>query len=263
MSKMIFSDIDGTLITSELIISEKTQQAIRRRVQAGDWFVPISARMPEAIHPILDGLALAYPLVSFNGALVQDHEGKVLFSHPFSADLAHDICVYIEGEWQSIAWNAYSYGHWYSQNRENYWVNREEEVVGLESRTLALSDLPKIKEVHKLLIMGEPSEIDQLEQVLVERYPALSIAKSFPSYIEIMAQGIDKGQAVGLLADHYGIPIEETLAFGDNFNDLPMLLAVGQGYAMGNAPEAVKAQVGLVTADHNHNGIAQVLEKLS
>ena len=98
-------------------------------------------------------------------------------------------------------------------------------------------------------------------QALKEDYPDLSIAKSLPHLIEVMATGIDKGQAVKALADYYYVPISETMAFGDNYNDLEMLETVGQGILMGNAPQALQERIGKVTLDHNHDGIAQVLEK--
>lgn len=118
-----------------------------------------------------------------------------------------------------------------------------------------------LSEVHKLLLMGEPEKMVTLEEKLKELYPGLSIARSLPYYIEVMANGIQKGRAVSLLADHYGVDTSETLAFGDNFNDLDMLEVAGEAYVMANAPQEVKERVGHVTASHNHDGIALVLEK--
>jgi hydroxymethylpyrimidine pyrophosphatase-like HAD family hydrolase len=59
-----------------------------------------------------------------------------------------------------------------------------------------------------------------------------------------------------------GLPWMIRFAFGDNFNDLDMLKAVGQGYVMANGTKEVQKDIGIVTADHNHDGIAVVLEKL-
>ena len=261
-SKIIFSDIDGTLITSDLVISPMTQAVIKKAVAAGVKFVPVSARMPEAIKPIIDGLGFSYPIISYNGALVQDEKGRVIQSQPLDSRLAAEICTFLEQEWPEVVWNVYAFSKWLSQNRENVWIHREEVIVGLASEQVGLEKIEQEPAVHKLLLMGEPEVIDRLEEALKALYPELSIAKSLPYYIEVMAQGIDKGQAVRALASHYQTEIADTLGFGDNFNDLPMLDAVGIGYAMGNAPEAVKEQVGRVTADHNHDGIAQVLEAL-
>lgn len=64
------------------------------------------------------------------------------------------------------------------------------------------------------------------------------------------------------LSTHYGVSIADTIAFGDNFNDLDMLEVVGQGYVMANGPEAVREAIGRITADNNSDGIALVVEGL-
>ena len=161
-----------------------------------------------------------------------------------------------------VVWNVYSGEKWLSQNRLNKWISREERVVGLVSQEADLEAIGHLPEVHKLLLMGEPERMQALEEKLKELYPGLSIARSLPYYIEVMASGIQKGRAVSLLAKHYGVEMSETLAFGDNFNDLDMLEAAGEAYVMANAPQEVKERVGHVTASHNHDGIALVLEKL-
>ena len=76
-----------------------------------------------------------------------------------------------------------------------------------------------------------------------------------------MANGIHKGEAVSFLAAYYGVNIKDTIAFGDNFNDLDMLLTVGQGFVMANGPEIVQQRVGQTTTDNNHDGIAHVLNR--
>ena len=62
--KMIFSDIDGTLINSEFQVTPKTQAAIRQAVKQGIVFVPVSARMPEGIKPIVNSSGIKTPIIS-------------------------------------------------------------------------------------------------------------------------------------------------------------------------------------------------------
>ena len=70
--KIIFSDIDGTLINDALKVTPRTRQALRHAVDTGILFVPVSARMPEAIKAILKVFLPDVPMVSYNGALIQD-----------------------------------------------------------------------------------------------------------------------------------------------------------------------------------------------
>lgn len=260
MIRIIFSDIDGTLINDQLVVTEKTRQALLRAHKQGCLIVPVSARMPKAIQPILDGFLPTFPIISYNGALIQDEQGRQLFSHGMKKEDALSICHQVANT-SDVVWNVYSGDSWYSQTRQNSWVLREEEVVGLQSYQADLTEIEQLPEIHKLLLMGEAASIAELEKSLTKSYPHLSIAKSYPYYLEIMAAGIQKGQAVTRLADHYGIDLVDTIAFGDNFNDLDMLLAVGQGFVMENGPEAVRKKVGKTTASHNHDGIALVIKQ--
>ena len=257
--KIIFSDIDGTLINSELRVTETTKVAIREAVAQGKVFVPVSARMPEAIQPIIDSIGITGPLIAFNGALVQGEQGDVVASYPMATDLALEICEYVAQEAPAIAWNVYSFHDWYSMDRTHPWVTREEGIVQLESQEATVSELSDLEAIHKLLLMGEPSQIAPLEVQLKKKYPSVSIVQSAPYFIEVMAKGIRKGPAVKLLADSLGISMEEAIAFGDNYNDEDMLETVGKGYLMGNAPLDLQKRIGNITADHNHDGIAQVL----
>ncbi|WP_242258348.1 Cof-type HAD-IIB family hydrolase [Streptococcus thoraltensis] len=261
MVKIIFSDIDGTLINDQLQVTQRTRDAIVSAVENGNLFVPVSARMPEAIKPIIRDFLPKTPIISYNGAYIQDENGQEIASSPMATDTGIAICRYLEKEHPGIAWNVYSGEKWLSQDRSNKWISREEDVVGISSQEAVLDDLNSLREIHKLLLMGEPEEILAVEAVLKQGYPELSISKSYPYYLEIMAAGIQKGRAVARLADHYDATIQEAYAFGDNFNDLDMLEAVGNGYVMANGPEAVRQAIGKVTADNNNDGIADVLEE--
>ena len=66
MVKIIFSDIDGTLITNQLIVTQRTRDALIRAVEKGIYFVPVSARMPEAIKPIIKDFLPKTPIISLS-----------------------------------------------------------------------------------------------------------------------------------------------------------------------------------------------------
>ena len=223
-------------------------------------FVPVSARMPDAIQPIIQSIGISSPIISYNGALIQDRDHQVIASLTMQTELALAVCGFVQSDYPDIAWNIYSYHDWYAMDRQHEWIAREEAIVGLVSQEKSLSDLTDLKEVHKVLLMGDPEQIPSLEKELKKNFPELSIAQSAPYFIEIMAAGIEKGQAVRTFSDHLGVPLSETIAFGDNYNDLDMLKMVGKGYVMANGPAAVQEAIGQVTADHNQDGIAQVLD---
>ena len=79
--------------------------------------------------------------------------------------------------------------------------------------------------------------------------------------VEVSPLGDNKGETLKFLAEHYGIPIEKTVAVGDNLNDLPMILAAGIGCAVGNAAEELKAAADFVSASNNEGAVAQIIKK--
>ena len=103
--------------------------------------------------------------------------------------------------------------------------------------------------------------IDQAKEEVKNAFPEVEVVKSSDILLEIMAKGISKAEAVKHFCEHLGISPEDTIAFGDNFNDAEMLEAVGRGYVMGNAPEEILNRFPYHTADNDHDGIADILEQ--
>ncbi|HGI1755876.1 TPA: HAD-IIB family hydrolase, partial [Streptococcus agalactiae] len=184
MVRLIFSDIDGTLINSNFKVTPKTRQGIKQIVAQGTTFVPISARMPEAITPIMEQIGIDSYIISYNGALIQDMQQNTIASHTMDGQVALQVCSYVSKHYSKIAWNVYRYHEWYSCDKENEWVQKEEEIVGLQSKEMSLMELEKQDRIHKLLLMGEPSLMGGLENTLKAQYPHLSIAQSAPYFIE-------------------------------------------------------------------------------
>ena len=90
----------------------------------------------------------------------------------------------------------------------------------------------------------------------------LDIYLSAPWFLEVMPKGINKGIGVERICEDMGITMSEVVAFGDSFNDLPMIKSVGMGIAMGNAEPELKAVAAMVTDDCDSDGIAKALRTL-
>ena len=115
----------------------------------------------------------------------------------------------------------------------------------------------------KVMITAEPGKLDAFIATLdPELYEKYSIMKSEPFFLEIMPKGVDKGEALAKLAESLGIDQSETMAFGDQANDLSMIKWAGCGVAMGNAIDDLKDNSQYVTASNDDEGIAKALEKL-
>lgn len=263
-AKLIFSDIDGTLINDELQVTPKTRDAIRRQIVKGNIFVPASARLPKGMMTVVNQILKVCPFIAYNGALALDETGTVLISRFFNAKEAAEICRYVDEQDNDAAWNIYSGYVWYCGSKKSPRVEHEESIVHVQATPTTIEQIAKLQGVHKGLIMGEPEDLDRMQAELTVKYPDLTFVRSSKILLEIVLKGVSKASGVKIVAQEYGVDLQDCVAFGDNFNDEEMLAEVGQPFLMGNAPEQLKQKFApeQITADNNHDGIAQALNRI-
>ena len=255
--KAIFSDIDGTLITSDHKISPKTELAIKNVLAKGLPFIPVSARPPLAITPYMDQLGNKSATICFSGALILNADLEPLYN--VVIEKADQIALdEVLKDYQHMGINHYVQSEWYSNDPNLPSVQREERITQLKS----VKKPDELIQANKVLIMGEASEILALETKLKVQFPQLSIHRSLPEYLEIMHKSATKANAIRFMESILAVKGEEVIAFGDNFNDLDMLEYAGLSVAMGNAPDEIKRVAKRVTLSNNEDGIAIVLNEL-
>lgn len=264
-AKLIFSDIDGTLITSDGDVSPATIDAIRKQIIAGSLFIPVSARMPKGIMNVVDKITNFCPIIAYNGALVLDEMGRPLNSQFFDAAKAVKLINEVKSIKNSdLAWNVYSGYNWFSSLEKSSLVEKEEKIVGVKSLPVSIDQIKDLKGVHKMLIIGDPDTLNELLPTLQQKFSDLSFVKAAPQLLEIIPKGINKGKAVEIVLDSFAVDKSNAWAFGDNYNDEAMLRAVGHPFLMGNAPEDFKNKVNFpIILDNDHDGVVAVLNKIS
>lgn len=261
--KIIFSDIDGTLLDSQNRVPVKTREAILELEQRGIPFVLISARSPEGMEPIKRELGNHAPMVSFSGGLIQDAKGNVLSEKKIGLELAVALKDMFDREFPQLCCNTYGGSLWVVDDDRNPWVRGEEAITGLKASVGTVAEqFAAMGGVHKFLLMGEPEEIRSAQARIHQVYPQLSLGASKPEYLEVMDGTVMKSAGIRMLCSKLGIPVEESIAFGDGLNDVGMLQAAGRGYAMANAPAEVRERVAHTAPDNDHEGILAVLQEL-
>ncbi|MGH2512871.1 MAG: HAD-IIB family hydrolase, partial [Candidatus Limnocylindrales bacterium] len=105
-----------------------------------------------------------------------------------------------------------------------------------------------------------PTELMPVARTEFDRRAEVTV--SHPEFLEFLAPGVSKGRAVAWLARRLGIPLEQTMAIGDQFNDLEMIAGVGHGVAMPGAPAGVRAVARYIAPPLVEEGAAQVIEAL-
>ncbi|HUQ68299.1 MAG TPA: HAD hydrolase family protein [Planctomycetaceae bacterium] len=115
--------------------------------------------------------------------------------------------------------------------------------------------------ITKLLLLGEPMMISRLEPFLMDNYPHVSIVRSDGELIQIMDRRASKGNALQRVAEHYGVPMTEVMAIGDEVNDVSMLKLAGAAIAMDNAHPTVKSIAHWVAPSNNDHGVHAALRR--
>ena len=261
MYKLIASDMDGTLLNRDGKVTQRTKRALKRCMEAGAKFSLSSGRMPEAMESIANEIGANAPLIMFNGAMIYDmRTSETVFKKAIPAETATAICRMAEE--MNLYIQTYP-GKGYFCPEHTDLTYEYEKRIGVRAQEVHMP-LSKwnTQDAVKLLALGHTAEeIEQAKARFQKAFPhGVSFMCSHPTYLEIVAEGVDKWQAMEELARHAGVRREETLAFGDGQNDIPMLLAAGAGYAMKNSV-AAKLDEMLVAPPFDQDGVAQVLEK--
>ena len=171
--------------------------------------------------------------------LIMDRDRTILYSKEIERGLAARIEQFFVKKAYDMSWCIYSGDDWLSPDRSDPRILREESIVEAQSREGSVKDLAPGKGVNKFLCICAPGTILRIEEEVKSAFPEVAVVKSSDILLEIMAKGISKAEAVKRFCAHLGISPDETIAFGDNFNDVEMLEAVGRSYVMGNAPEEI------------------------
>ncbi|MDD6883718.1 MAG: HAD family hydrolase [Eubacteriales bacterium] len=262
MYRLIASDMDETLLDRQGRITPRTLRAVRRCMEAGALFSLSSGRMLEAMREQAKEIGVNAPMIMFNGAMIYDMAAeKTLFQRAIPADTARKICRMAEE--MNLYIQTYPGEGYFCPERIDLTFSYEKRIrVQAQEVHMPLSKWVS-QDAVKLLALGhDAQEIQQAMARFKEAFPqGVNFMCSHPTYLEIVAQGIDKGQAMDELAKAAGVDRAETLAFGDGQNDIPMLLAAGTGYAMADSA-AAKIEGVRIAPPFHEDGVAQVLEDL-
>ncbi len=269
--KLIAVDIDGTLTNSRKEITPRTRHALLEAQAKGKRVIIASGRQPLAsgrqplgVYPIAEDLMLerykGY-IMSYNGGkIISCETNRTIINRLFPREYLSDIVGVLKDS--NITILTFDDKRIFADSKVNDYTFVESEVSKAEMITCD-DFLGAVKfDFNKILLAGEPMELDQYQAVLRKRYDGLlDIYKSAPYFLEIMPLGISKGSMLPLLLEHLGVDREELIAFGDNYNDMTMIGYAGMGVAMGNGEDEVKKIANYVCESNDEDGIAKTLEK--
>jgi len=265
--KMLVTDMDYTLLNKEKKVSDRNREALRRAMEKGVHMVVATGRIYTSARIYAKLLGLDTSIIASNGALIKD-ASKTIFRDILSQDtvremlrLCHKYGVYCHFFTENTIYSeklinvSLRYTEW------NKYMGEEDQV-----RIRIVDDGEEIveaakSEVLKAVVFDDDDEkIQKLRDGIMET-GIVSVSQSMKHNLEVMNKGVNKGNAVRILAQMYGINREEIIAIGDNENDISMIEYAGLGIAMGNAEELLKRAADHVTGDYQEDGVAEAIEK--
>lgn len=263
--KLVAIDIDGTLINSKHEITVKTKEVIAEAKAQGIKIVIATGRPYPGVVKILKELNLEEQgdyVITYNGSLVQETDTqKAIASH----GLSHDDFIEIEAMSRSLGVNLHTIDsekiYTANQHISPYTIH-EASLVNMPLYYRSVDQMTDDIEVVKMMMVADPEFLDtaiaKVPTWFTDKY---SVSKSMPFYYEVLNKQANKGLALIELAEYLNIPIAETMAIGDNENDLEMIEAAGKGVAMANAVSKLKAAADLETVSNDEDGVAEAIKK--
>lgn len=260
---IVFLDIDGTLLDSGHNISPNTKRLLNRLEKRGVPVILCSARYPDGVEFVVRQAELRSPIVCYGGALILDEDRSILADTGIEVQTAVRFKRFVDERFPELITSTYLYNVWLADDAENPVIRRETDIIQCRALSGNLEAAAQsMDHVHKLLCMGPPARIIELQKAAAPLFPEVGLLSSGAAYLEILPRGVSKRTAMETLQAHYHLGPESAVACGDHFVDLEMLRYAGLGVAMGNAPEEVKAAADRVTATNDEEGVYIALKNL-
>lgn len=258
--RLVVSDVDGTLLTPDRVVTPRARTAVRAMLDAGIRFTIASSRPLRGLTGLIEELQLQDPVAAFNGGLLAWPDLSVIREHLIPGESARAMLGVLEREGMD-AW-VYTRTEWLVRSATGPHVDREsralgfapsvtatfEDVLGLAVKIVGVSDDPD----------GMARAADEVRRTCG---PRVSATQSQPYYLDVTHPLANKAEAVASLAELAGVPIENIATIGDMPTDALMFTRSGVSIAMGNASAEVRHAARFVTAANTQEGFAQAMER--
>ena len=255
MKYLIAIDSDGTLRKNDGTITEKTKLAIKKQIGKGNIVVICTARPRYHTLEISEDVGISNYLISSNGSEVFDiKENKIIWSSYIDKEKCKLLYEYANKNNIRIMFvlDNSEYVTKFTRNDNQILLNDENFNDVFESNVKQIMAIDKDKE-----------KIDEFKKIVKSKYKMnildSSNKKSEESWFSIISNNASKGIALKKISEYLNIPIENTIAIGNDRNDISMFEIAGVSVAVNNASKSIKNRVDYVTLSNEKDGVATFL----
>ena len=256
---LVVSDVDGTLVTTEKLMTDGARAAVRKLREAGIGFTIVSSRPTIGMDFLIEPLAITLPIGAFNGSSIVDAQLKPIEQHLIPAATAQRS-LDVLNEFGADIW-LFTNDKWLTRNPDGEYVGHEKRAIKHDP-TIVTDFTPYLTGACK--IVGASSDAAMLRRCEAAMQQAVGdqaiAVRSQTYYLDVTPPGHDKGTFVEAMARRLGIATDAVATIGDMQNDLAMFAKSGISFAMGNATDDVKARATHVTDSNERDGFAAAIE---
>jgi Cof subfamily protein (haloacid dehalogenase superfamily) len=258
--QLLLADVDGTLVTQEKLLTERSIAAVRKLSEAGIRFAITSGRPPRGMAMLVEPLDLQTPIAAFNGGLLVDREMAVIEERTIPGELVAPTIELLES-FELGVW-LYRGADWYVRDLDGPHVEHEAMTVKF-APTLVESYGDMREGIAKIVgVSDDHDAVRRAAQAAGERFgERVSASASQPYYLDVTHPKANKGCVAQYLAAKYELPTAAIATIGDMPNDVLMFAHSGLSIAMGNADREVQRAARRVTKSNDEDGFAYAVER--
>jgi Cof subfamily protein (haloacid dehalogenase superfamily) len=261
--RLIVTDLDGTLLTSDHVVSPFTEKTIRAALVRGVLFTVATGKTFPSTLEIINQFDIKSPAICGNGTHVFRPDGTPLYENPIPRDCALEAVQMARARgFIPIASTGMGLlAEEWDEHVQNLVDHHEPAPVIVPDLLAALRS--EYKPSKLVLMHHDPEQVNAFQLELEHAFAgrAQVLRSGLITLVEILPIGVTKGTALSFILDYLGILPQETMAFGDNCNDLDMIRRAGVGVAMGHAPDDVLRGADYVTGTNDEDGVAHAIQK--
>jgi Cof subfamily protein (haloacid dehalogenase superfamily) len=270
--KALAVDLDGTILLPDRTISPRTFNALRSCMEQGRRIIIVTGRSLDSGERYRKQLGAAGPHVFYNGAEVAE-DGKIIYSRFIdpqlllvSVKLARKMNLYFQIFFPPNTVDVPGAGDSgevlmadkICEEAKNYQKASGVPVVAGDLE----EHLARVPHAIKGMFIASEESLKTVRPILEEQCGnAVYLARTCPTYLEVLTAGISKGTGLSFALDHLELSKEQVIAFGDEENDLPMFEAAAFSAAPANAKESVRKAAFFQIASNTDDGVAVFLEE--
>ncbi|MGL4738191.1 MAG: HAD family hydrolase [Cellulosilyticaceae bacterium] len=265
---LYITDLDGTLLTSDKLVTQYTKETLNTLISEGIHFSVATARTPATVTELLNELKIKEPIVVMNGTAIYDLKTATYVDVEYIDEAIREQLIEtiagVGGGGFVYCIDDHQICAYHKQLTNPFEIEFYEERKNKAQKLFIEGPVPKEGRVAYITIMDDKENIQKIVNA-ISHFKEISMVfysdvytKAY--YLEIYSHNVSKANAIKKLKQRYGF--ERVICFGDNLNDMHMFECADQGYAVANAVSELKEIATAVIGGHNEDGVAKCMKQL-